>query len=79
MRWAGAILFLGTGFAYATSGLVAPVWGLVVLWVIWAALAVLLIRWWRDNPWKVLAIPVIAAAAWAIVLFVGETLFDWTA
>ena len=57
----------------------APLWGLAVLWVIWVVLAVVLIRWWRGNPWKVLAIPFVAAAAWAIVLYVGETLFDWTA
>lgn len=79
MRWVGLALFLATGFLYAVSGLVAPLWGLAVLWVIWAALAVLFIRWWRGNPWKVLAIPFMAASAWAIVLYLGDTLFGWTA
>ena len=79
LRGLGLILFVGTGFFYAASGLVAPPWGVAVLWVIWFGLLVLLIRWWRRNPWIVFAIPFAAAALWGLVLFAGETLFDWTA
>ena len=79
LRWLGLALFAGTGFFYAASGLVAPLWGVAVLWVIWIGLAILVIRWWRRNAWVVFLIPFAAAALWGVVLFLGQTLFDWTA
>lgn len=79
LRWLGLVLFVGTGFFYAFAGLVAPPIGVAILWVIWAGLAVLVIRWWRGSAWRVFAVPFIAVSTWAIVLYVGETLLDWTA
>lgn len=79
IRGLGLVLFVGVGFFYAFAGLLAPLWGVAVLWAIWIGLAVLMVRWWRGNPWKVFAIPYVAGAVWGAVLYLGETLLDWTA
>jgi hypothetical protein len=79
LRWLGLILFVGTGFFYAVAGLVAPLIGVTLLWVIWVGLAVLLIRWWRGSAWKVFAVPYVAMAVWGAVLYFGDAVLGWTA
>ncbi len=74
------ILYLVTGvFPYLASGLVAPLWGIAVLWVGWLVGLWLTIRLFRArSPWT-LAMPVAAVAFWWVVIALGENLFDWTA
>lgn len=79
VRLLGMVLFLATGFPYAFSGLLAPPWGVGVLWAAWIVFLVLLIRSWRRGPWIVLAIPFAAMAVWAAVMYLGDVLLDWTA
>jgi hypothetical protein len=78
--WAGLLLYIGTGvFPYLASGLVAPLWGIVVLYVGWLAglwLTVSLLR--RRSGWA-LAMPVAALAFWLLVITLGESVFGWTA
>jgi hypothetical protein len=74
----GVLLHLVVGFFYLVSGLVAPLWALAVLWVIWLALAYLMWRW-RTKPFVVLAIPFVAAAIWWGVITLGDVLLGWTA
>ena len=73
-----AALHLVAGFFYISSGLVAPLWGVLLLLVIWIALAIVLVRMRRDGP-KTLAVPVAAAAIWFLVLWIGQSLLGWTA
>jgi hypothetical protein len=79
LRIIGLILFVGTGFLYLASGLVAPLWGIALLWVIWLGLLWLLVRSWKRSAVTVLAIPFIAAAVWFLVISLGEAVFEWTA
>jgi hypothetical protein len=76
----GLVLYLGSGvFPYLASGLVAPLWGIAVLWAGWLVglwITVLLLR--RRSAWA-LAMPVAALAFWWIIITIGETVFDWTA
>ncbi len=76
----GLILYLVTGvFPYLASGLVAPLWGIAVLWAGWLVGLWLTIRLFRArSPWT-LAMPVAALAFWWVVITLGENLFDWTA
>ena len=48
---------------YLSSGLVAPLWAIILLLLFWAALAVCAFRWFTRRPWVVLALPVAARAA----------------
>jgi hypothetical protein len=67
------------GFFYLSSGLIAPLWAVIVLLVIWVGLVVLGVVWFRTHPWRVLALPVVAVAIWYAVITLGERLLGWTA
>ena len=67
------------GVFYLSSGLMAPLWAVVGLILIWIALVVIGIRWFRRHPLRVLALPVIAVLIWFAVLTLGERLLGWTA
>lgn len=78
-RWIGLILFLPVGWLYLVSGLVAPFWAVIVLWVIWLVILAGIINAWRSRPILVLAAPFVAFLIWAGVLWVGDQFFGWTA
>ncbi len=76
----GVILYVCTGvFPYAASGLVAPLWGIAVLYVGWLLGLVLTIRLFQRRSAWALAMPVAALAWWWLVVTVGESVFGWTA
>jgi hypothetical protein len=67
------------GFFYLSSGLVAPLWAVIALLIIWAGLVVVGILWFRRHPLRVLMLPVIAVVVWFTVITLGERLLGWTA
>ncbi|HJR39834.1 MAG TPA: hypothetical protein VJ819_15740 [Nocardioidaceae bacterium] len=75
----GTVLLVGLLPFYLASGLVAPAWAIIVLLLIWAGLFVLALRWFRRHPFRVIALPVLAAAIWFGALTAGEALLGWTA
>ena len=79
-QWIALALHILVGvFPYAASGLVAPLYGLVVLALIWLAGIIVILRWRPANAWLVLLVPVAAVALWFGVLTLGEAVFGWTA
>ncbi len=64
---------------YVASGLVAPLYAIVVLWILWLVLLGALIMLWRRRSWWVLAVPAAAFALWFAILSLGEAVFGWTA
>jgi hypothetical protein len=74
---AGA-LHLVVGYFYLASGLLAPLYGLIPLWIWWVFLAWVLVRLARRGSWWTPAVPVVAAVTWWVVLSLGETLLGWT-
>lgn len=73
------VALLVVGFVYVTSGLVAPLWAVAGLMIFWVVLVVLGLRWFREHPWRLLALPVVAVLVWFTVLTLGERLLGWTA
>ena len=67
------------GIFYLSSGLVAPLWAVIVLVVIWAGLVALGVVWFRRHPLRVLALPLGAVLIWFLVITLGERLLGWTA
>lgn len=66
-------------FLFLASGLVAPLYGLLALFVIWVALLLLGIRWLRGrNPSLAFGIPFLAVGAWLGVLTFGDYVLGWT-
>ena len=80
---AGVVLHLAVGvFPYAASGLVTPVWGYVVLYACWIALAVVLVRLLRGpsrRPLLAPAVPLVALAWWFAFVSAGGAFLGWTA
>jgi len=67
------------GYFYLVSGLVVPFYALVPLWAWWLFLAVLLVRLAIRGSWWAVAIPLVAAVSWFLVVFGGGQLLGWTA
>ncbi|HSK23718.1 MAG TPA: hypothetical protein VK906_11105 [Egicoccus sp.] len=74
-----AILQLGVGFITLTSGLVAPLWALVFLGLVWCLAVALLIRFARTRAVLTLLVPVGNAAVWVGMLAFGDAVLGWTA
>ncbi len=70
---------LAVGVLYLASGLVAPIWAIVVLWLSWLGLAWYGLRLARAGSYFVLAVPIVAGAIWYLVLTVGEQALGWQA
>ena len=68
-------------FPFAATGLLAPLWGVVAVFVLWFALLVVAIRWARDDRRRslVLAVPFIALAGWFAFVTFGDLVLGWTA
>ena len=74
------VLHAGVGFVYLVSGLVAPIWGVALLLVLWVGMSVFLVRALkRGNLVHALAVPLVGGALWFAVVQGLGTLFDWTA
>jgi hypothetical protein len=67
------------GLFYVSAGLVAPLWAVILLMIIWVGLVVIGVLWFRRRPFLVLLLPVIAVLVWFGVITLGEQLLGWTA
>lgn len=75
----GMIGMAATFFLYATSGLVAPGWGVALLLLVWFALFVVAVRWWTPHPRRVVLVPLVALVVWFAALTAGGAWLGWTA
>ena len=75
----GVAVHVATIFLYLSSGLVAPVAGVLFLLAGWTALLVAAIRLRPSRPWLVALTPAASLAFWAAVLTFGSWVFGWTA
>jgi hypothetical protein len=75
----GIVAHVATVFLYLASPLVAPLAGVLFMFVGWAALLIAAIRLRESRPWLVLFTPVASIGFWAAVLTFGSWVFGWTA
>ncbi len=74
-----ALAQLLVGFFYTASGLMAPLWAILLLglwWLILTYVGVLLVQ---RRSYLVLLVPVVAAATWFGAMTFGESVLGWTA
>jgi hypothetical protein len=71
------LLHLVCGYFYLASGLVAPGWAVLALLVWWLVLAVTGVRLALRRSYWVLAVPVVAAVTWVVVLWFGGEVLGW--
>lgn len=64
---------------YVSSGLVAPLWAIVLLLLFWGILVATAVRWFTRHPWLVLLLPAAAAVMLWLTLVLGEQLLGWQA
>ena len=78
----GLVLHLALGvFPFAATGLVAPLWGYVAVYVFWFALLVIAVGLFRqgDGRWRVLLVPAAALVGWFAFISFGGAVLGWTA
>jgi hypothetical protein len=75
----GMALMASAFFLYAASGLVAPVWAVVVLIAIWLALFVLCCLWWTPHPRRLPFVAILAMVFWFGALNAGGAWLGWSA
>ena len=63
---------------FLAAGLMAPVWAVVGLIVVWLVLFVLGCVWFRRRPLWTLPIPVLAVLIWWGTMTAGEAWLGWT-
>ena len=75
----GLLAHLLTLIFYASSGLLAPGWAVILLLLVWLALLVVAIQLLRiRRPVWVLLVPVVAWLIWFGALSAGEAWLGWT-
>jgi len=80
LSFGGLALHLIVGvFPFSASGLLAPLWAVIVLGLVWLAGLVIAIRLVRSRPRLVPLVPLVALVFWAGLMLVGDLLLDWTA
>lgn len=75
----GIAVHVATIFLYLSSGLVAPLAGVLFLLAGWTALLVAAIRLRPSRPWLVALTPAASLGFWAAVLTFGSWVLGWTA
>lgn len=62
---------------YLPAGLMVPLGGLIVLWILWAGLAAVGVWWFQRRPLWVLALPVVAVVLWYAIVSAGGAFLGW--
>ena len=70
-----ALAQLVVGFFYMASGLMAPLWAIVLLGVWWVLLTYVGVRLVQRRSYLV---PLVAVATWFGVMTFGEAVLGWT-
>jgi hypothetical protein len=77
--WVGIVLHLLVGFPFLVSGLVAPGYGVIALWVVWAVLLAVALRVRARRPVWTPAVPVAAFGLWQGAIAAGGAWLGWQA
>ncbi len=75
----GAGLHLAVGFLVFASPLVAPPWGVAVLWVAWLTGVVAGLRVWRRWIFGALLTGAATAVFWVLFILFGDVALGWSA
>ena len=78
-RALGLLLMLIVGYFYVVSGLVAPLWAVIMLLVVWGIVLIIGIREWNTRPLWMLAAPFALMVFWAVVIWAGGQFLGWNA
>ncbi|MFF0990923.1 hypothetical protein [Kocuria nitroreducens] len=74
-----ALAQLMTGYFYMASGLMAPLWAVLLLGLWWLSLTYAGVQLVKRRSYLVLLVPVVAAVTWLAVMVFGDQVLGWTA
>jgi hypothetical protein len=77
--WVGLVLMLFPLYWFVASGLLAPLWAVIVLLAVWTGSLIWGIRYRRRRPWIVLGLPFALMIFWFAFITAGEAWLGWTA
>lgn len=77
--WVGLVLMLVPLYWFIASGLMAPLWAILVLLALWAVGLIWGLRQRRRYPWAVLALPFALMIFWIGFISAGGAWLGWTA
>ena len=66
-------------FVVLASGLVAPLWAVLLGALVWLVFFVVGTRWFMTHPWRVAALPVVLLVIWVCAVTAGAAFLDWSA
>jgi hypothetical protein len=66
-------------FVILASGLVAPLWAVLLGALVWLMFFVVGARWFMTHPWRVATLPVMLVVAWVGAVTAGAAYLDWNA
>jgi hypothetical protein len=78
-RALGLLLMLVVGWFYVVSGLVAPLWAVIGLLIVWGVVLIIGLREWNTRPFWILAAPFALMVFWAVVIWAGGQFLGWSA
>lgn len=78
-RVVGTALWFPVLFIYGLSNLIAPMSGVLLLWVVGAIWLGIATRWWHARSLWYAASPVLALGSWMLIGNLGDALLGWTA
>jgi len=79
LGWVGLALHAAVGFPYLVSGLVAPLYGVLFLWTLWAVLLAVALRVRVRRPAWTPVVPIVALGLWQGVMLLGDAVLGWVA
>jgi hypothetical protein len=71
-------LFVGVVF-FAAAGLVAPLYGIIILGIGWFVMLWIAIRMWNTNPRLIVLLPLASFFYWFVIVTLGEKFLGWQA
>ena len=78
--WVGFFLHLVVAvFPFGAAGLVAPLYGIGILYAGWLGLLAVALARWNKHPLQLLLLPVVDIAWMILLLTLGDVLLGWTA
>lgn len=77
--WVGIVGHVAVGYLYLSAGLVAPLYGILILWALWVGLLVVAIWLLRKHPVLTIIVPLLALGILFGGLALGEGLLGWQA
>jgi hypothetical protein len=77
--WLAIVAMLVLAPFFLASGLMAPLWGVIIIMAIWVGLLVLgIVLLVKRRPLWVLPIPVLALGLWWLIMSLGGYFLGWT-